>query len=80
MLLRSAKYQQAMRRYHHRHVRGRAMSVGDLVLWRVHSNKDSYKLSPTWEGPFIIVEVLRPGTHKLQTFDGEVFSNAWNIE
>jgi hypothetical protein len=31
-LLHSTKYQQALRRYHHRHVRGWAFNVGDLVL------------------------------------------------
>ena len=31
-LLRSAKYQQALRWYHSRRVRGRAFNVGDLVL------------------------------------------------
>ena len=30
--LRSAKYQQALRRYHNRRVWGRAFNVGDLVL------------------------------------------------
>ena len=45
-LLRSAKYQQALRRYHSRWVRGRAFNVGDLVLRPVQSNKDCHKLSP----------------------------------
>ena len=31
-LLRSAKYQQALCRYHSHRVRGRAFNVGDLVL------------------------------------------------
>ena len=31
-LLRSAKYQQALRRYHSQRVRDRAFNVGDLVL------------------------------------------------
>ena len=31
-LLRSAKYQQALRRYHSRRVRDRAFNIGDLVL------------------------------------------------
>ena len=31
-LLRSAKYQQALRRYHNQRVRGRSFNVGDLVL------------------------------------------------
>jgi hypothetical protein len=26
------------------------------------------------------VEVLKLGTYKLKTADGEVFTNAWNIE
>jgi len=35
---------------------------------------------PPWEGPFVIAEVLRPGTYKLANEAGEVFKNAWNIE
>jgi hypothetical protein len=35
---------------------------------------------PPWEGPFVIAEVLRPGTYKLATIDSEVFTNAWNIK
>jgi hypothetical protein len=31
-LLHSTKYQQALRRYHSRRIRGRAFRVGDLVL------------------------------------------------
>ena len=45
-LLRSAKYQQALRQYHSRRVRGRSFNVGDLVLCLVQSNKDRHKLSP----------------------------------
>ena len=79
-LLRSAKYQQALCRYHSRRVRGRAFNVGDLVLHLIQSNKNRHMLSPSWEGPYVIVEVLRPGTYMLRTIDGEVFINTWNIE
>ena len=79
-LLRSAKYQQALRRYHGRRVRGRAFNVRDLMLRLVQSNKNRHKLSPPWEGPYVVAEVLRPGTYKLKTIDGKVFINAWNIE
>ena len=75
-LLRSAKYQQALRRYHSRLVRGRAFNIGDLVLCLVQSNKNCHKLSPLWEGPYVVVEVLRPGTYKLKIIDGQVFINA----
>lgn len=46
----------------------------------MHCTKDRHNFSPPWEGPFFIAEVLRPGTYKLQTTDGEVFTNAGNIE
>jgi hypothetical protein len=79
-LLRCAKYQQALRRYHERNVLPCEFHVGDLVLRQVQGNKDRRKLSPPWEGPFIIHEVLRLGTYKIQYEDGRVVSNAWNIE
>ena len=50
------------------------------MLGLVQSNKNRHKLSPPWEGPYIIVEVLQPSAYKLKTIDGEVFVNAWNIE
>jgi hypothetical protein len=50
------------------------------VLRRVQNTKDRHKLSPSWEGLYIVAEVLRPGTYKLATADGKVFTNAWNIE
>jgi ribonuclease HI/transposase InsO family protein len=79
-LLHSAKYLQAMRRFHDRHVKGRAFEVGDHVLRRVQSSKDRHKLSAPWEGPFTIAEVLRPGSYKLKDEQGRTLNNAWNIE
>jgi hypothetical protein len=80
VLLRCAKYQRALRCYHERNVRPREFHVGDLVLQRVQGSKDWHKLTPPWEGPFIIHEVLQPGTYKIQYEDGGFVSNAWNIE
>jgi hypothetical protein len=71
-LLRSAKYQQALQRYHERNMRPREFHVGDLVLRRVQGSKDRHKLSPPWDGPYIIHNVLRPGTYKIQYEDGRV--------
>ena len=45
-LLRLAKYQQALQRYHNRRVRDRAFNIEDLILRLVQSNKDRHKLSP----------------------------------
>ena len=61
-------------------MRGRVFNVGDQVLRFVQSNKNRHKFSLSWEGPYIVVGVLRPGAYKLKAIDGEVFVNAWNIE
>ena len=65
-LLRSARYQQTLRRYHERRIREMTLQVRDLVLQRVMSTKDKHQLSPPWEGPYNIAEVIRPGTYKLK--------------
>ena len=39
-------------------------------------NRGRHKLTPPWEGPYIVVEVLKPGTYKLAYEKGEVFTNA----
>ena len=57
-LLRLAKYQQALHRYHGRWVRGQAFNIGDLVLRLVQSNKNRHKLSPPWEGPYVVEEMV----------------------
>jgi hypothetical protein len=79
-LLHSARYQQSLRRYHARRVRPRGFQVGDLVLWLRQDARGSHKLTPPWEGPFIIAKVLKPGTYKLANDQGEVYSNAQNIQ
>jgi hypothetical protein len=57
-LLHSAKYQQALHWYHHRCMWGWAFSVGDLVLRLRQDSRGRHKLTPLWEGSFIITEVL----------------------
>ena len=79
-LLRSAKYLQGLRRYHNRNVRGRAFLPGDLVLRKIQTTQNRHKLSPIWEGPFIIAEVTRPGAYRLQREDGALLDNSWNID
>ena len=71
-LVRSAKYQQQLRKYHSKHVRPLNFMQGDLVLHRVQSTKGKNKFLPPWEGPFIMAEVLRSRTYKLANRKGEV--------
>jgi hypothetical protein len=79
-LLHFARYQQSLRCYHDKHVCRRDLNVGDLVLRRSQNNKGWHKLTPPWEGSYIVVEVLKPGTYKLSNEKGEIFTNTWNIE
>ena len=46
--LRSARYQQGLRRYHSRNVRPRQIAEGDLVLRKIQSTSGMNKMSPRW--------------------------------
>ena len=54
----------------------RSFNEGDLVLRLRQDNRGRHKLSPPWEGPYVIAEVLKPGTYKLANENGEVLINA----
>jgi hypothetical protein len=63
MVIQSARYQQTLRRYHDKAVRHRSFVVGDLVLCRVLTGEGQHKLSPPWEGSFVVAEVTRSGSY-----------------
>jgi hypothetical protein len=54
--IRNARYNQALRRHHQLFVHSREPGVRDLVLWRVLNREGLHKLSPSWEGPFKVME------------------------
>jgi transposase InsO family protein len=62
---RSIVYQQNLRRYHSRRVRPRVFREGDLVLRLVQRTANVHKLSPPWEGPFIISKALHNDSYYL---------------
>ena len=64
-LERSAVYQQDLRRYHARRIRTRTFQEGDLVLRLVQNKEGMHKLSPPWEGPFVISKNLHNGSYYL---------------
>jgi transposase InsO family protein len=64
-LMHFARYQQSLRRYQDN---------------RGQDNRGRRKLSPPWEGPYVVVKVLKPGTYKLANEDDEELTNAWNIQ
>ena len=62
---RSAVYQQDPRRYHSRRVKTRTFQEGDLVLRLIQDQTDMHKLSPPWEGPFVVSKNLHDGSYYL---------------
>jgi len=63
-----------------RFVHSRELRAGDLVLRRILNRAGLHKLSPSWEGPFKVTEVCRPGCVRLATEEGVPLPNPWNIE
>ena len=84
---RSAIYQQDLRRYHSRRVKSRTFQEGDLVLRLIQDLSDAHKLSPPWEGPFVVSKKLNNGSyylidvreHKDSRKSEEETRRPWNI-
>ena len=83
----SAIYQQDLRRYHSRRVKTRTFQEGDLVLRLIQDQTDMHKLSPPWEGPFVVSKYLNNGSyylidvrdHKDSCTSEEETHRPWNI-
>ena len=84
---RSAIYEQDMRHYHSRRVKTRTFQEGDMVLWLIQDQTDMHKLSPPWEGPFVVSKNLHNGSyylidvreHKYSHKSEEETHRPWNI-
>lgn len=74
------KYQQTLQKYYNQRVRNRSLQVGDLVLKRDQHTKEKTKLLSLWQGPYIVVEIARPGAYRLVEIDGKVLPNTWNTD
>jgi hypothetical protein len=79
-LVQSARYLEGIRRYHDCNIKERSFNVGDLVLRRIQNTDILHKLSSPWEGPFTVAKVIRPGSYRLQTLEGDDISNSWNVD
>ena len=81
--IRNAEYKRRMAKHYNSRVKPRPLQLGDLVLKKVIlATKDSRegKLGPNWEGPYLITEVVRPGTYRIQDLEGKVLPHPWNAE
>ena len=86
-IARSAIYQQDLHRYHSHRVKSRTFQEGDLVLRLIQDQSDMHKLSPPWEGPFVVSKNLNNGSyylidireHKDSRKSDEETRRPWNI-
>ncbi|XP_074328034.1 uncharacterized protein LOC141665947 [Apium graveolens] len=73
-------YKEKTKLYFVKKTKIREYEVGDLVLRDTEASKPTNqgKLQPNWEGPYIVKEVLRPGTYKLNYLSGIEVPNTWH--
>ena len=64
-LARSTIYQQRLRKAHNKLIRPVSFREGDLVLRLVQRTEGRHKLTPPWEGPFIISRALSNNSYYL---------------
>ncbi|XP_077219759.1 uncharacterized protein LOC143853949 [Tasmannia lanceolata] len=69
--IRVAVYKQKVSNYHDVKIRLREFRTGDFVLRKaaISQPKKVGKLSPSWEGPYRVKEIIRPRSYKLETLD-----------
>jgi len=75
--VRTAKYLEGLWRYYNRNIKGRSFAVGNLVLCRKQKTEGMHKLSSTWDGPYVVKEVTRPGSYRLCDLDRIDVPNSW---
>jgi hypothetical protein len=88
-LSRTAVYQQNLKRYHAQKVNPRRFQEGDLVLRLRQGTEGRHKLTPPWEGPFIVSRALHNDAYYLIDAEapkkdkvdrsGEETKRPWNI-
>jgi hypothetical protein len=50
-----------------------------MVVWLQQDNRGCQKLTPPWEGSFIVAEVLKLRAYKLSNSQGEIYNNAGTL-
>ncbi|GFY90891.1 hypothetical protein Acr_07g0010870 [Actinidia rufa] len=76
-------YKHQVAKYYNKKVRHRSFLSGDLVLREVTlsiKELNAKKLGPTWDGPYKIEKVSRPGTYWLEDMSGMTLPHPWNAE
>ena len=82
-VIKTAARQRVVAQYFNQRVKPKVFEDGDLVLRNCRANRpvgEYKKLSPTWEGPYLVSSVVRRGAYRLQTMEGKEIANTWNAQ
>nr|XP_025678997.1 uncharacterized protein LOC112778951 [Arachis hypogaea] len=80
--LRQRAAQQAIARRHNKSVRSQSFQKDDLVLRKtenVRKPPSHGKLAANWDGPYRVTQVLDNGAYKLESLNGTILPNTWNV-
>ncbi|XP_070037174.1 uncharacterized protein LOC142166202 [Nicotiana tabacum] len=81
-LIRMAAQKQIIGRYYNRKAHLRYFKIGGFVLKKVFQSTkmaNAGKLSPNWEGPYMIRGIAGKGAYELEKMEGKVFPSNWNV-
>jgi len=78
--IKETRYKKIMEKEYNKRVRLISYKVGDYVLRHNLASRaePQGKLGPTWEGPYVIHEVLGKGAYKLSQLNGRTIPRSWN--
>ena len=78
----AARQKQTAQRYN-KTVKPKSFNEGDLVLRNCQASRPAgelKKLSPSWEGPYLVSAVVGHGAYKLQHIEGVEIPRTWNAQ
>ncbi|CAL8137243.1 unnamed protein product [Prunus armeniaca] len=79
--MRNVPYKQRIAKHYDSRVKALAFKLGDWVMRKISlatKNPTEGTLGPTWEGPYEVTKVCRPGTYQLRDTKGKTLPHPWN--
>ncbi|XP_057734195.1 uncharacterized protein LOC130949519 [Arachis stenosperma] len=80
--LRQSAAQHALARQYNKMVKSKSFVKGDLILRKTDTARkppSHGKLAANWDGPYRKAEVLGNGAYKLESIEGKILPNTWNV-
>jgi hypothetical protein len=78
--IRKSRYKKVIAKYYNANVKVHQYKEGEFVLRNNEVSKalPLGKMTPKWEGPYVIKKAIGNGSYILQQLDGKELARAWN--